>query len=119
MEQTEYDFYLMYDDRLTFNNMCGVEYTTLTPNMVLAMTTADTDAFWRIEELSNGEVQSMYIGLGPIDSERIVMYNTTSDLPEWAKDRIAVLRMLPCDPTNSVVFGVGRRISEHIFWVVE
>lgn len=112
-------FYLIYDDRISFNGMRGVAPVHLTASMVLKMAAYDTDAIWRVEEFSNGSAQSMYIGLSPIDSERIITYNTVSEVPEWINDRIAVLRMLPCDPTNSVVFGVGRRISEHVFWVVE
>lgn len=112
-------FYLIYDDRISFNGMRGVAPVHLTASMILKMAAYDTDAIWRVEEFSNGSAQSMYIGLSPIDSERIITYNTVSEIPEWINDRIAVLRMLPCDPTNSVVFGVGRRISEHVFWVVE
>lgn len=113
------DFYLMLDEHFTFNEIEGVEPIHLTATMILKMAAYDTDAIWRVEEFSNGSAQSMYIGLSPIDSERIINYKTVSEIPEWINDRIAVLRMLPCDPTNSVVFGVGRRISEHVFWVVE
>lgn len=113
------DFYLMLDDNLTFNEIPGVAPMSLTATMILKMAEYDTEAVWRVEEFSNGSVQSMYIGLSPIDSERIVTYNSVLEIPEWINDRMAVLRMLPCDPTNSVVFGVGRRISEYVFWVVE
>jgi hypothetical protein len=119
MEHTDTDMYRAFDDRLVWNQVTGVAPTYLSADMVLEMAAADTDAFWRIEEFADGQVRSMYIGFAPIDSKRVIDYNSSSDLPEWVKDRVAVLRMLPCDPTNSVVFGVGRRISEHVFWVVE
>jgi len=78
----------------------------------------DADFIWRIEERNDGTVESMYIGLIPIDSDRVTHYNSGDDVPEWVKDRIAVLRMLPPLSVDSVVVGVGRRISAKVFWVV-
>lgn len=79
----------------------------------------DTDFVWRIEECEDGSVKCIYIGFCPIDSERIKTYTTSQELPEWIKDRVAVLRMMPPDPNKSIVFGVGRRVSEDVYWVVE
>jgi hypothetical protein len=79
----------------------------------------DKDFIWRIEECDDGTIDCMYIGFCPIDSERLKTYATSEELPEWIKDRVAVLRMMPADPNDSVVFGVGRRVSESIYWVVE
>lgn len=79
----------------------------------------DTDFVWRIEEKDNGSVESIYIGFCPIDSERTKTYTTSQELPEWIQDRVAVLRMMPPDPNKSIVYGVGRRVSETIYWVVE
>lgn len=119
MEQAETDMYHEYDAAVMISRIPGVEPYRLTAGMVLAMAKSDTDAVWRVEECSNGAVETMYIGFSPIDSDRVVLYEDSSELPEWIKDRVAVLRMMPCDPATSVVFGVGRRISEHVFWVVE
>jgi hypothetical protein len=119
MEQSEIDMYLVYDDAIVFSQIPGVEPRRLTANMVLCMAKSDTDAVWRVEELSTGAVETTYIGFSPIDSDRVILYQDSSELPEWIKDRIAVLRMMPCNPTTSVVFGVGRRISDYVFWVVE
>lgn len=79
----------------------------------------DTDFVWRIEENDDGSVECTYIGFCAIDSERIKTYNSSQELPEWIKDRVAVLRMMPPDPNKSIVFGVGRRVSENVYWVVE
>lgn len=78
----------------------------------------DADFIWRIEARIDGTVESMYIGFLPIDSSRVTHYDSGDDLPEWVKDRISVLRMLPPNSAESVVFGVGRRIDANIFWVV-
>lgn len=79
----------------------------------------DADFVWRIEENDDGSVECTYIGFCAIDSERTKTYTSSQELPEWIKDRVAVLRMMPPDPTKSVVFGVGRRVSESVYWVVE
>lgn len=79
----------------------------------------DTDFVWRIEENDDGSVECTYIGFCAIDSDRIKTYTSSQELPEWIKDRVAVLRMMPPDPNKSIVFGVGRRVSENVYWVVE
>lgn len=79
----------------------------------------ESDMVWRLEEKEDGSVEAIYIGFGPIDSDRIKLYANFGSLPEWMQDRVAVLRMMPCDPHESVVFGVGRRIAEETFWVVQ
>lgn len=38
-------------------------------------------------------------------------------LPKWVQERIAILSLLPSRTPTSAILGVGRRISEHIFWV--
>lgn len=119
MEQIYVDLYRQWDAAIAVSRIPGVATCALTASMVLTMAKSDTDAVWRVEERPDGRVETMYIGFSPIDSERVILYEDSSELPEWVKDRVAVLRMMPCDPVTSVVFGVGRRISEHVFWVVE
>lgn len=119
MDVTVTHNYLACDLEMVISLLRGVAPYALTAEMVLDMTKSDTDAVWRVEELRDGRVETTYIGFSPIDSDRVVLYEDSSELPEWIKDRVAVLRMMPCDPATSVVFGVGRRISEHVFWVVE
>jgi hypothetical protein len=39
------------------------------------------------------------------------------ELPTWVQERIAVLDMLNAEPPTQFVPGVGRRISENVFWI--
>ena len=45
-------------------------------------------------------------------------YNRVDDLPNWVKERLAVLMMTSPTPPTDPVDGIGRRISENIFWVI-
>lgn len=44
-------------------------------------------------------------------------YNCIDALPNWIKERLAVLMMTSPTPPTDPVDGIGRRISENIFWV--
>ena len=78
----------------------------------------EKDLVWRVSETKDGII-TQYIGLCPIDSARIETYKTWEDLPDWIQDRVAVLRMMPPDVNRSVIYNVGRRVAEDVFWVVE
>jgi hypothetical protein len=77
------------------------------------------DYVWRVEFLADIDIHVEYIGNLPIDGDRSIHYHTFDTLPEWIKDRIAVLNMLPPDPNESVVYGVGRRVNEVAYWIVQ
>ena len=42
-------------------------------------------------------------------------YDSVDKLPQWVQERLAVLSMLPV-ADNQVVAGVGRKISDTIYW---
>lgn len=45
-------------------------------------------------------------------------YDTPDGLPHWIKEKLAVLMLIdPDEPNKKDVVGVGRRISENIYWV--
>ena len=77
------------------------------------------DYIWRVLVCPDGSVVMSYIGYCPIDTQRRLEYSSVNMLPEWAKDRMAVLNMMPPNANESVIFGVGRRIDETIWWIVE
>jgi hypothetical protein len=79
----------------------------------------DKDYIWRVVCFPTGEVVCNYIGYIPIDTDRRVEYSTFDKLPEWIKNALVVLIMLPPHPSESVLFGVGRRIDEVTYWVVQ
>jgi hypothetical protein len=74
---------------------------------------------WRVEKSDHTPEWILeYIGHLPKDPPRTVHCSDYDELPEWVKDRMAVLYMLDAHPHTSIVFGVGRRVKEHAFWVV-
>jgi hypothetical protein len=77
------------------------------------------DYVWRVIFWDTSSIGVEYIGNLPIDCKRSAYYYTFDTLPEWVKDRIAVLNMLPPDPNESVVYGVGRRVDEVTYWIVQ
>lgn len=44
-------------------------------------------------------------------------YSSIDNLPEWVKERLAVLSILNPNVRNEEVEGVGRRIAKNIYWV--
>lgn len=73
------------------------------------------DDIYRIE--LGRDVSVMYIGLSSIDTELDGTYDGISALPEWLQHKIAVLSVLQTPPPLNDVRGVGRRISDNVFWV--
>lgn len=74
------------------------------------------DNIYRVSVFPDG-VDVVCFGLESVDSELEGHYDDIDLLPDWVKERLAVLNMMPSTaPTNEVV-GIGRRISDHVYWV--
>lgn len=74
------------------------------------------DNTYRISIFPDG-VDVVCFGLESVDSCLEGHYDRIDDLPNWVKERIAVLNMIPVSPPTRTVEGVGRRISAHVYWV--
>jgi hypothetical protein len=80
----------------------------------------EKEPIYRVYILDNGEVHcACYEMLDNFSPELDSQYKSIDDLPKWVQDRVSVLML--CDHTKPCNFidGVGRRITEHIFWVVK
>ena len=44
-------------------------------------------------------------------------YEVIGDLPKWVQEKLAVLMVLDPEQANGEVTGIGRRISQRVFWV--
>lgn len=76
-------------------------------------------ALEKIHRVQFTKTKIFVLSLGlTLDSQEGV-YEDASKLPDWIQDRIAVLSMMSTEPPTKFVEGVGRRIDEHVFWVVE
>lgn len=74
------------------------------------------DNTYRISVFPDG-VDVVCFGLESVDSQLEGHYDRIDDLPDWVKERLAVLNMMPPTPPTNSVDGVGRRISAHVYWV--
>lgn len=68
------------------------------------------------------EIEPSVVKMVCLDSERIDPseegeYNSVDDLPNWVQERLAILMMMSTEPPTQFVDGVGRRISEDVYWV--
>lgn len=74
------------------------------------------DNTYRISVFPDG-VDVICFGLESVDSQLEGHYDGIDLLPNWVKERLAVLNMMPATPPTNTVDGVGRRISAHVYWV--
>lgn len=71
---------------------------------------------WRVQINSNGNVEVLHIGMEEVHEPR-QNYLSEAELPEWISGKLALLRMLQGEPPSVYLKGVGRRISENVFWI--
>lgn len=74
------------------------------------------DNIYRVSVFPDG-IDIVCFGLASIDSGIDGHYDRPDDLPEWVKERLAVLMITSGTPPTQEVAGVGRRISSHVYWV--
>jgi hypothetical protein len=88
----------------------------LNPTMAYDMADRNDDNIYRVSIFPDG-VDIVCFGLSSVDSELEGHYDDTDDLPQWVKERLAVLMITSDIPPTVEVVGVGRRISSHVYWV--
>ena len=74
------------------------------------------DNIYRVSVFPDG-MDIICFGLSSIDSNINGHYDRSDDLPNWVKERLAVLMITNGIPPTQEVAGVGRRISSHVYWV--
>ncbi len=65
----------------------------------------------------DGYITVACIGIECLDSLADGTYDSSDRLPDWMQAKLAVLTMMSSKPPTGTVDGVGRRISEDIFWI--
>lgn len=88
-------------------------------NYLRVLVGPNNDYVWRVSIGEDGQLNVLYIGFAPIDTERELRYPDLSKAPIWMQDRVAVLRMLAEDSETSLIIGLGRRVNYSVFWVVQ
>jgi hypothetical protein len=80
------------------------------------------DEILRVEYVGNKTWHIIDIGIQRKGSTKKCKkkFVKTDDMPEWLKDRIAVLSMLEGRGLeDSGIYGIGARIDDNSFWVVK
>ena len=83
----------------------------------LAHMIRDEPKTYRISFNQKGGVEVTCFDLENVDSELEGYYDEVSALPTWVQERIAVLAVCSPNPPTPTVEGIGRRISEGIYWI--
>ena len=78
--------------------------------------TPHDDNIFRVSVYQDG-VDVMCLGLERVDSSIDGYYDCPDDLPDWVQERLAILMMFDATPPTPEVEGIGRRISESVFWL--
>jgi hypothetical protein len=76
------------------------------------------EELWRLEHIGDDQWHMIYLGWPKIEPPRELVFSG-AEMPEWVKNRLAVLRMLDIGFDNSKVGGVGARIRADEYWVVK
>jgi hypothetical protein len=84
--------------------------------MLMSDGSVHDDNIYRVSVFPDG-IDIVCFGLSSVDSDINGHYDRTDDLPEWVKERLAVLMITSGIPPTQEVAGVGRRISSHVYWV--
>jgi|TARA_R100000152_G_C6780937_1_gene214453 hypothetical protein len=70
----------------------------------------------RVEFLGNGQVDVMHVGLDALLPKVKERYVYTHGLPNWVREKIAILSMTN-EPHPTSVPKVGTRINQNVFWL--
>lgn len=123
-EKVEADKYkeLIFEQRL-YTTKLGADAEAVRPirkaiASILGMSLAEqVEDVYRIEIFKTRVEVRTFDTLENVDILLSPVYDSVNDLPEWVRERIAILSMLPLEYPTEPVKGVGRRISSEVFWV--
>ena len=76
----------------------------------------DKEILFRVE-IERSRITVVCLSTECVDPPEVGEYTSVSDLPNWVQERIAVLLLMSSKPPTQFVEGIGRRISENVFWV--
>ena len=67
----------------------------------------------------NKSIEVVCLGIDSVDSEAEGIYDDILKLPMWMQERLAVLSMMKVDPPQTKVEGVGMRVDNNVYWIIE
>lgn len=78
------------------------------------------DTIYRVEIKDDGWMYVKPLGLlSPKNGLNGLVRTDDKRVPDWLMEKLAVLSMMTSKPPTTEVDGVGKRISERVFWVYE
>ena len=86
----------------------------------LSLTKQDphNDDIYRVNVSPPTHIEVICFGMDKLDDTIEGVYENINDLPNWMQERLSVLSMLPPNTSGgNDVEGIGRRITESIYWV--
>lgn len=98
------------------SNATAILSSATANNALRAQWTGDIDNVYRVA-IDGVAVEVMCLGMD-IDSSIEGIYNSTSELPMWMQERLAVLSMMKVNPPQTKIEGVGMRVDERVYWVL-
>jgi hypothetical protein len=76
------------------------------------------DDIYRVDVEPPNHIEVVCFGIDKLDDTVEGVYDNINNLPIWMQERLSVLSMLPPNTAGmNDVKGVGRRITESIYWV--
>jgi hypothetical protein len=77
----------------------------------------DNDIY-RVDVEPPTRIEVICFGIDKLDDTVEGVYDNINDLPNWMQERLSVLSMLPPNTAGmNDVKGIGRRITESIYWI--
>lgn len=78
------------------------------------------ERLWRVTLKPGAPIQAVSIDM-PISDEDGTEHSFADwdALPEWMQDRIRALGMITGKPPTDWIDGIGRRMSDDVYWVLE
>jgi hypothetical protein len=85
---------------------------------ILMLREEHNDDIYRVNVSPPTHIEVICFGIDKLDDTIEGVYDNINDLPNWMQERLSVLSMLPPNTSGgNDVEGIGRRITESIYWV--
>ena len=85
--------------------------------MIARHLNAEMNNTWRVKYWADGEVELTDFSIPPRQKNLPHKQRLNeAQLPDWIKQRVAVLRICP---EQTTIEGVGQKVSENIYYVIE
>ena len=116
---------MMYRSSIVIERMDAIvmegESMTIHPEVFMHMVSESLECHieqvWRVKFMDDGTVDMYSFAMPPQKNlPAASRLNTAASLPDWVNERISVLQI--CE-SGGIVDGVGQKVSEKVYYVIE